>query len=142
MFFSTCCLCCFSISSRDFQRLEYSYSNVPGRAKRGGSSRSLKTTNKHTIRYVMALWLYLHLNWQLQLHRKKILPKSKSELLTLDIWGSFVPVSLGDHLHHQTAPKVQQQQGEGTLILYKGTSMALHILQRHYFIHNFNFLYL
>lgn len=41
MFFSTCCLCCFSISSSDFQRLAYSNSKVPGRAKRGGSSRSL-----------------------------------------------------------------------------------------------------
>ena len=41
MFFSTCSRCCFSISSRDFHLWEYSYSNVPCWAKRGGVSLSL-----------------------------------------------------------------------------------------------------
>lgn len=41
------------------------------------------------------------------------------DILTLDIWGSSVPVSRGDHLHHQTAPEAQQQLAEGTWNLHK-----------------------
>lgn len=35
-------------------------------------------------------------------------------MLTPDIWGSSVLVSLGDHLHHQTAPEAQPQRAEET----------------------------
>lgn len=35
---------------------------------------------------------------------------TNSDMLTLDIWGSSVPVSLEDHLHHRTAPEAQRRQ--------------------------------
>lgn len=35
---------------------------------------------------------------------------TKSDWLTLDIWGSSVPAFLEDHLHHQTAPEARQRR--------------------------------